>query len=207
MPLHIVTPTLQSLLKQKTQEKGLSRSDLVSSLGYTNISKGCRRLNTFISTLEAPSDDFMINITSVLDINPVTFCRALAASQDQFSAKAKRTFKPYIEIILGAQVRPLFAYCAVKNMCVIPVHEKLKSLPLSDEIQGITSVYKNHVATVLSDNLGKHVIGFRYYREHNHYMKFDADLVLKETVFIQPRPSGRVPFGNRVVDMLSGGMG
>jgi len=56
--------TLESLIKQKIKEKGLTRFDLVLTLGYTkNITKGCRRLNTFIKTLEAPSEDFIINTT------------------------------------------------------------------------------------------------------------------------------------------------
>ena len=202
-----ITPTLQTLITQKIKEKGFSRSQLVSAIGYTNISKGCKRLDTLLKTLEAPSDDFIITIASTLEIDPVAFCRALAASLDQFSADSKRTFKPYIEILLGIQIRPIFAAQMVRNQCSMLVPVELQNQPLSDEIEGITGVYKNHIATVLNDNLRKHVIGLRYNREHNYYMKFDADLTLEETVFIQPRPSGRVPFGNRVVDMLAGGMG
>ncbi len=199
--------TLQALIKQKIIDKGLSRSQLVSAIGYSNISNGCRKLTTFTSTLNAPSDEFIANLTSVLEIDPLTFYRAFQASLDQFSTEAKRKFKPSVEIILGIQIRPLFAYCAVKNMCVIPVPEKLQSLPLSDEIEGIVAIFENQVATVLNDNLRKHVIGFNYNREHNSIMQFDAEFTLKETVFIQPRPTGKILFGNRVIDMLSGGMG
>jgi hypothetical protein len=42
-----VTQTLKSLIKQKIKEKGLSRSELVAVIGYTNISKGCNRLDAF----------------------------------------------------------------------------------------------------------------------------------------------------------------
>jgi hypothetical protein len=117
----LVTQTLKSLIKQKIIEKGLSRSELVSVIGYTNISKGCKRLDTFLKTLEAPSGDFIVNITSVLGIDAVAFYRALTASLDQFSADAKKNFDPYIEILLNIQIRPHFAYQAVKNMCSIPV--------------------------------------------------------------------------------------
>ena len=116
-----VTPTLQSLIKQKIKEKGLSRSQLVSAIGYSNVSKGCQRLDTFLKTLEAPSEEFIVNIASVLEIDPVTFYRSVVASLDQFSTDSKRT-KPYVEILLGIQVRPLFAYQAVKSMCFIPVY-------------------------------------------------------------------------------------
>jgi hypothetical protein len=57
----------------------------------------------------------------VLRIDAVAFYRALTASLDQFSADAKNNFKPYIEILLGIQIRPSFAYQAVKNMCSMSI--------------------------------------------------------------------------------------
>jgi hypothetical protein len=84
---------------------------------------------------------------------------------------------------------------------------KLQNQPLRDEIQAINDVYKDHVANALNENITKHIIGVRYQREYNYYMKFDADFILEDTVFVQPLPSRKVPLGNRVVDMLLGGIG
>ena len=70
-------PTLESLIKKRIKEKGLSRSELVSAIGYSsNVSKGCRRLDTFTGTLEYPSEEFINKITSALEIDPPTFYRA-----------------------------------------------------------------------------------------------------------------------------------
>jgi hypothetical protein len=115
-----VTPTLQSLIKQKIIEKGLLRPDLVHAIGYSNISKGCQRLDTFLKTLESPSEYFIVSITSTLGIDAVTFYRALTASMDQFSADAKRTFKPHIEILLGIsdKLSQRSRKCSIESYCI-----------------------------------------------------------------------------------------
>jgi hypothetical protein len=202
-----ITPTLQSLINQKIKRKDLSRPELVSAIGYTNTIKGIRRLNIFLTTLEAPSEQFTIKLLSVLEIDALSFNKAINASLDQFSSDAKKNFKPYIEILLGIQVRPSFAYQMVRNQCSISVPVKVQSQPLSDEIEAINDIYKDHVANALSDNINKHIIGLNYHREYNYYLKFDRDFTLEEAVFVQPLPSRKVPFGNRVVDLLQGGMG
>ena len=199
-------PTLQSLIKQKIHQKKLSFPDLVSAIGYTNITKGNRRLDDFLNTLEAPSEEFINNLLSVLDIDALSFNKSINTSLDQFNSQAKKKFTPHIQIILGIEVRPLFAFQMVKNKCSIPVPTKLQNQPLSDELEAIISLYKNHVTTVLSENISKHVIGFKYHREHNYYMKFDANLMMEDIVFVHPLPSGKILLGNRMVDLFSGGM-
>lgn len=204
-----VPHTLESLINQRIKEKGLSRSQLVSAIGYTNISKGCKRLDTFITTLEAPSDDFIINIASVLEIDPLEFYRAIKATLDQFSADAQRTFKPYIQIRLGINITPVFAAQMVFSRCSIPVPSTILEMPFGSEIETITALCKEHIDNCLkqlSENLSKNITGFNYHRHHSYYMKFNSGFTLEETVFIQPRPSGKILFGNRVIDMLSGGI-
>lgn len=204
-----VPPTLESLIKQRIKEKGLSRFDLVSSLGYANISRGCRRLDTFIRTLEAPSEDFIINIASVLEIDPVTLYRAIKATLDQFSADAKRTFKPYIQIRLGIDITSGFAALAVYSKCSIPIPSHILEMPLGSEIETITALCKEHInihIKQLSPNLYKNITGFNYHRHHSCYMKFNRGFTLEETVFIQPWPSGKTLWSYRVIDMMSGGL-
>lgn len=83
---------------------------------------------------------------------------------------------------------------------------KLQDKPLEAEKTEIKGICRDYIDSVLSENLSKHIIGFIYHRKHNYYMKFAPDSVLEETVFFQPRPPGKLLFGNRVVDMLTGGM-
>ncbi len=88
------TSTIPKLITQRIKEKGLSRSQLVSAIGYTNISKGTRRLNHFLNTLEAPYEQFITKLLSILEIDALSFNKAVNASLDQFSVDAKRIFKP-----------------------------------------------------------------------------------------------------------------
>ena len=83
---------------------------------------------------------------------------------------------------------------------------RLQNQPLSDEVEAILATYKDHVDNALSDNITKHIIGFKYHREHNCYLRSDCDFTLRETVFVQPVPQRKVLLGNRVVDMLQGGL-
>lgn len=198
-------PTLQNLIKEKIKEKDLSRSDLVRAIGYSNISKGCRRLDSLLNTLEIPSSNFINNLLEVLYITHTDFYNSLYASLDEFNFDAARNFKPHIEIILDIQIRPFFAYLAVKNMCSIPVHSEHQNQSLQGEIETIKTICNEHIDIVLNENLYRHIVGFKYFREHNYYLKFSTDFILEDTVFVQNMPAGKVPFGNRVIDMLVGG--
>lgn len=126
-------------------------------------------------------------------------------STDQASTDYKSRFKPYVEILLGIQFRPLFASQMVRNQCSIPVPIELQKQPPQDEIQAVITIYKNHVSTALSPNISRHVNGFHYHRQHNCCLKFDVDSTLEKIVSVQPLQSRKSPLGNRVVDLLSGG--
>ncbi len=138
-----ITPTLQSLINQKIKRKDLSRPELVSAIGYTNISKGNRRLNHFLNTLETPSSDFINNLLSVLDIDCITFNKSINVSLDQFSNQPKKKFKPYIQIILSIEIRPLFASQMVANKCSVPVVIDRLKRATHDRVNGATRKWLN----------------------------------------------------------------
>ena len=74
-----VNPTLKSLIEQKIHHKQITPSDVVSAIGYTNTTKGIRRLSTFSNTLEAPSDSFVLKLLSVLEIDAISFKKAISS--------------------------------------------------------------------------------------------------------------------------------
>ena len=195
-------PTVQQLVKQKTHQKGLSFPLLVSELGYTNISKGCRRLNEYLTSLYPPSEEFVVNLLSVLDINGLEFSKAVTCTLDKISAGAEKLFRPYIRILLGIQIRPAIAWQIVHNRCCLSVPQDLQDKPYREEMDAIFSLYQDHVETVLNGRLKNNVIGFEYHRKYGHYMKFNAGLVLEETVFVQPIPSEKQPLANRMGNLL-----
>ena len=204
MPIHKI-PTLPSLIKQQMKNKGLSRPDLVSALGYTNISKGCRKLDQYLTTLEAPSNEFISTLLTALDIDGWSFYQSLSASLDKISDNTEKTFKPYIRVLLGIQIRPAIAWQIVHNRCHLLVPKNLPNKPYRDEINAVIALYQDHMETGLGENLKNHVIGFEYHRKHDHYLRFNTDLVLKKTVYVQPIPQVKIPLANKVAGMLSGG--
>ena len=88
---------------------------------------------------------------------------------------------PYLQIQLGVQVTPSFAACMVYNKCRVDVPETVQNKPFPEELKTIFSLYQNHIESdYFGDNLKRHAIGFRYHREHDVCLVFDADLVLVE---------------------------
>lgn len=202
--------TLQKLISRRAKEKGLSRSGLVQAIGYINVSKGIRRLDTYLQTLESPGDDFINNLLSVLNIDTVSFCRSLSASLDKINSeankRAREDFQPYIEVLIGIQIRGAIVWQAVHNMCRLSVSEDLQGKPYREEFDTVIALYQDHVENILHDNLKRSVTGFHYHRAHDHYLKFNTDLILTKIVYVQPSPMIKLSLENRVANLLSGGV-
>lgn len=196
------TSPIKSLITQKMKGKGLSRSDLVNAIGYTNISKGCQRLDAYLETLEYPSEEFINKLLSTLEIDPFTFFRSLEVTIDKFRDEAARSFSPYIQIFLSIKPTPHFAAGLVYRKCRIHIPSSLLELPLNEEIEAIHDLYQDHIKTVLNDTLKNSITGFRYHRSSDYYLMFDPNFKLVETLFVQPMPSGNQVLGNRLMDLL-----
>ena len=113
---------------------------------------------------------------------------------------------PYLHIQLGVQVTPSYAACMVYNKCRVDVPEAVLHESFSEELKSIISLYQNHIESdYFGDNLKRHAIGFKYHREHDVCLIFDADLVLVEKVFTQEIPHEKKLLGNRLANLLTGG--
>ncbi len=203
--IHEKDVTLHNLLTTKIKEPDLSRSRLVLRMGYTNVSKALRRLDHFVQTLEAPSEEFIVRLRSALRVDNQEFAQAVAATLRKIYADAEKAFQPFLQVLPGAQIRPGFAGAMIYNLCCLPVPEELLDLPYKEEIDSVIALYQGHVEAVLSGNLKKHVIGFEYHREYNRLLRFNAELELEETVAVQPVAKGKILLGNRLANLLSMG--
>ena len=67
MKSSVTSPTLQQVVNDRMRLKGLSRYQLIQQLGYSNISKGIRKMDTYLRTLEAPNDEFIVRLLAALD--------------------------------------------------------------------------------------------------------------------------------------------
>lgn len=140
--------SLQDLILQKQKEKGLSKAQLVQSIGYTrNITKGVRRLNHFMTTLNAPSDDFIINLLNTLDINGLDFSRALNASIDHMNKEAeehaKSRFVPHVIILRDKNITPRFFDEMITQQHTVIIPEEIQALPFIEEIHELFKIYNN----------------------------------------------------------------
>ena len=199
-------PTLKALVLAAMQEKGMKPSQLVQAIGYTNITKGMRRLKTYLDTLAAPSEEFVVSLLSILDINGVAYAKAVTTTLDMMNDRARKNFRPYLQIHLGIRITPVFVACIIQNRCRIPVPEDFKQHPFSEEIDAVIALYQETLESDLFSGesmLRSRVTGFRYHRESHYCLVFDADFALKETAFIQAGPERNLPLGNRLAHLVS----
>ena len=216
MPLHNdISLTLPSLIKRRIKAKGLSRHDLVSTLGYKNISKGCRKLDNYLTSLHAPSDEFIVNLLSILGINGLEFHNAINGSVNNGNInadrRAKEHFTPYIRLLARITITPFFVRQILYNEhCIQKLPENIQKLPLGEEVSYVISVYRAKLKNLLKNVSSKHIYpeesGFEYYRHYNSYMEFDANGTLVELTAVPPIPDVKKPLGNQIVNMLSGGL-
>jgi hypothetical protein len=195
--------TLQKLLPVKIKELGLSRSALVRRMGYSNVSKGLRRLDHYVQTLEPPSEEFADRLCAALLLTPREFDSVLECTYKQLCAEAEKAFRPYLEVLLSIQIRPAFAWQLIHNLCCQAVPAELQEKSYQEEIDAVKALYQKRVADALSESLQKRVAGFVYHRKYNRSLQFNAELEFVKTIVVQPVARGKIPLGNRLANLLS----
>lgn len=178
-----ISPTLRQLITSKLKEQDLSRSEVVQKIGYSNVSKGFNRLDHYLKTLSPPSDEFVSNLLSVLDIDGLAFHNAFIASRDNIAVgadtKAKQSFRPNIEVQLDFQPRAWFAAQIIHRQCTRLVPADIQNLPFRKELDTVNSIYKKHAEnTACLADIQNHIVGFKYHRTFDSAMVFDRDLTL-----------------------------
>ena len=144
----IAIPTIQQLINRKIREHCFSRNQLITALGYQNISKGLRRYDNFLLTLNAP-EEFIQNLIEVLGIDALSFHKSMTISLDIMAkrkeSEKKERFRPNIEILLDFTPRPLFVYQYVKQSTRAKVPAELQQLPIKEELAAVFTLYNEHI--------------------------------------------------------------
>ncbi len=206
-------PTLQELVKNKKRELGITTAQLVASIGYPrNINKGIRRLNDFLATLDAPNDEFVVNLINALAIDALSFHRALMASIDLMKKDAedreKLKFRPHIIVLRDKKIQPILIDQILTKQNTIIIPAEIQELPLIDELNEIFKIYNNFNNRIYYSNT-KEVhnftrVGLRYHRKHNYFLQFNSNLKLIRVASIGPQAKFKMGLANRMVDLLSG---
>jgi hypothetical protein len=195
----VTSPTLQQVINDRMRSKGLSRHQLIQQIGNTNVSKGLRKLDTFLGTLAAPGDEFVSRLLDILGIDVPTYLRAYESSCDALAVQAKDSFSPYIVLNIDFLPQPWFAAQIIHARCTVPVPTDIIRLPFQKEIASVIALYNDRASKL---SFGERIKGFRYYRNHDCCLVFDQEFACNEISSSYTFPQCQCRLGNRLLDTL-----
>ena len=127
---------LQTLIADEMDAQHVKRSELVKRMGYSNISKGLRKLDAMLETLEN-REWLLLLLQKALKIPDEKLQTAVSALEDEIFEKNSAEFKPYIEVLLA--VRPSLL-CVMGGIMHIKVPENTPSLSDNQQISIVRSL-------------------------------------------------------------------
>jgi hypothetical protein len=199
---------IQILIDERSQQLGLSRSELVRRCGYKNISKGARRLDELYAGDLQRTSHLLAGLATALKFSPDVIQRALNDTNQQLEACASRpaaeaeaawraSFKPH-GILSGTQERPsqIFIFAVTggaERWLKIPLD--LSQPPLTYAEQALAVVRKTPFVQFFGGTTG-----FIVNYTPDHAVRFDCEGQPVETLARAYRPGEvTVSLGRRPV--------
>jgi len=112
---------IQEYVIRTMREKGLKRSEVVKRLGYTNVAKGCRRLDQLLQDLEY-NRTIMNNLHAALGVPKHRVqekleetARELEQERLQEEERERRVFVPYLFCQTERRIPSPIFVCAILN--------------------------------------------------------------------------------------------
>jgi len=141
---------IHALIYSIMKEKGVTRFSLVKQLGYRNITKGLRRVDSLMP-YGIGQKELLMRIAEVLGIDQEQIDKALDETKKllrkERDASERKSFKPYIYIQYSSQ-RPrsitIVALVGVDQFKFIPVPWEITALPLQQQIEAVSNQVKQH---------------------------------------------------------------
>jgi len=90
---------LQSLISNYLKKYDISRSEFAKQLGYSNTSKGLKRLDEFLITLQSPNPELPALILNNSEISENEFDLAYSAVREKTNDKLRKEFSPRLQVI------------------------------------------------------------------------------------------------------------
>lgn len=168
---------LQRLVHEAIRSQGMTRAELARRMGYTNISKGLRRLDALLYDLEG-SDRLLPLLQKALSLPDAQLKVAVSQLQEKRIAEERARFKPIIQVIPATTPSPIFVAALVPRLLNIPVPGDLPSLPADEEFSIVCGLYRKHRGAHKGWARGKGAIYHRYYDER---IELDADCKMVKT--------------------------
>jgi hypothetical protein len=151
---------LQTLISQTMAAKGLRKSQIVSLLGFKNITKGIRRLDAFVAD-GVDSPGMLDRLPSALGLPAETVHAAYEQTLDQMRAEAeaqrsahlerlRAEFRPHVRVKTERTVpSPIFVVAMTggpDRWLRISLPEEVTALPEHDQIEQVAEIIRQHHA-------------------------------------------------------------
>jgi len=151
---------LQTLISQTMAAKGLRKSQIVSVLGFKNITKGIRRLDAFVAD-GVDSPGMLDRLPSALGLPAETVHAAYEQTLDQMRAEAeaqrsahlerlRAEFRPHVRVKTERTVpSPIFVVAMTggpDRWLRISLPEEITALPEHDQIEQVAEISRQHHA-------------------------------------------------------------
>lgn len=143
---------IESLLRTRVKELGISLPQLVRRAGMSNVSKGLRRLDSLFGADFVSTRGFIKALPLALDIPPEAVTAAIEQTRKQGNDEAERkwraSFKPNAIVLTGERGRPRQIFVAALLNASQHVHlEFPEALPETD--------YLDHALAFIAEHRGE----------------------------------------------------
>jgi hypothetical protein len=140
---------LQALVSQRLNHMNIGKRQLVLRIGYTNMSKGLRRIDNFMNTLSDPGN-IRFKLQSALAIPHKEHQHAIDGVEALILKQAQYSFKSSAQVILSGRPGPIFAAAFFVN---VDIPKGIASLSFAEEMKIVFDCYKqNQIAHFSNHN-------------------------------------------------------
>ncbi len=159
---------LQLLIYNKLKEVYLSKPELVRSLGYKNVSKGIRNLESFLESGDPKGFPFWEQIPEVLNLSPETFNSTLKQTVLANEEELRKKFKPSVVLRFDRVPTAVWTLALAPSIWKTEIPEHIQSLPYEEELSEVVEIAKGL-------DLAYRAKGFTYFRKFDESIDFDKE--------------------------------
>lgn len=151
---------LKQWFEQKLHNLSLTKIELVKQMNYQNTDKGLRRLNEFLEFPNKSTNEFILQLCTVLNIELAVLNPKVINRNKQVTG----TRKAFIQLIYPKldSISPLFHRGWLRELLRENVPEIVQRLPFNERKKQLKYLYERKLKT-LDNSLSSSITGFTYY--------------------------------------------
>ena len=182
---------ISELILRYTSRSKEDKLNIVKKLGYKNLNRGLRRLDTLIQTGQCP-DSLRKKLPTALGLDPLVIQKAYEQTLNQLEEQEekarrdreeyeRRTFRPHIWVKHEREYPPVGSICQVAflgihNWKVITLPEDIAGLQWSEQFKALREKIREHQSQENVDtNIFRKVIGYIYRKTYDKSFLFSTN--------------------------------